>query len=184
MRESRTQLAEAIGRATVAAETDTYGKPARASAPALLDLDQDLGFVVDSECGYKIFAKKPRQIRKPDVSFIAKGRLPDDILPEGDMTIPPDLAVEVISPNDIAQDIERRISDLHSAGVRLLWIVYPVTRSVWILRKDGSGARLTEDQDLSGEDVVPGFTLRIAQFTYEVRFVAAFSPCFRDICTH
>lgn len=122
----------------------------------------DLGFVLESDCGYKIFAKKPRQVRKPDVSYIAKGRLPGDKLPEGDMTTPPDLAVEVISPHDIAQDIELRIGELHSAGIRLLWIIYPPTRSAWILRQDGTAARLTEGQELSGEDVVPGFRVTLS----------------------
>jgi Uma2 family endonuclease len=124
--------------------------------------DNDLGFVVDSECGFRIFPKKPRQIRKPDMSYIAKGRLPNNKLPEGDVTIAPDLAVEVISPNDVAQEIELRISDLHSAGIRLLWIVYPNTRTIWVLRKDGSAVRLTEDQELTGEDVVAGFRVPVA----------------------
>jgi hypothetical protein len=47
-------------------------------------------------------------------------------------------------------------------GVKLIWILYPITRSIWVLRADGSAARLTEDKDLSGENIVPGFTCRIA----------------------
>ncbi len=77
------------------------------------------------------------------------------------MTIPPDLEVEVVSPNELAEDTEARVTDYLAAGVKLLWIIYPSTRSIWILHRDGTAARLTEAQDLSGEDVVPGFTCSI-----------------------
>jgi Uma2 family endonuclease len=115
-----------------------------------------------SECAYQIFPLKPRQIRKPDLSFVAKGRLPNEEVPSGNRTIPPDLAVEVISPNDIAEEFEQRVDELMSAGLRLLWVIYPATRSAWVLRKDGADARLTENQELSGEDVVPGFTCKLS----------------------
>jgi Uma2 family endonuclease len=122
----------------------------------------NLGPVFNSEAGYRINVGSSRRVRKPDVSFIAQGRLPDNRVPRGNILIAPDLAVEVISPNDIAEDIEQRIADFLSVGTRLFWIIYPATRSVWVLRKDGSGARLTEAQELSGEDVVPGFSCPIA----------------------
>ncbi len=117
-----------------------------------------LGLVFASECGYKIFASDPKKIRKPDISFIARGRLPNDRPPRGHITIPPDLEVEVVSPNDLAEEIDERVADYLAAGVKLLWIIFPSTRSVWALRRDGTAARLTETQELSGEDVVAGFT--------------------------
>jgi Uma2 family endonuclease len=119
---------------------------------------QRLGFVFDSECGYqKIFPNDPKRVRKPDVSFIARGRLPNDRPPRGHASIPPDLAVEVVSPNDIAEDIESRVDDFLGAGTKLMWVLYPATASVWVIRQDGSGARLKGTQELSGEDVIPGF---------------------------
>ncbi len=120
-----------------------------------------LGLVFTQECGYQIFPGDPRKLRKPDVSFIPRGRLPDNRPPDGHVTVPPDLEVEVVSPNDEAEEIDRRVADYLSAGVKLIWIVYPATRSVWVVRRDGSAARLTEAQELSGEDVLPGFTLPI-----------------------
>jgi Uma2 family endonuclease len=122
----------------------------------------NLGFVFHSEAGYQIPVGSSRRVRKPDVSFVANGRFPDNRPPRGNSRIAPDLAVEVISPNDTSEDIEQRIADFLSVGTRLFWIVYPATRSVWVLRRDGSAARLTEAQELSGEDVVPGFTCPIA----------------------
>jgi Uma2 family endonuclease len=123
---------------------------------------QQLGLLFDSECGYqKIFPSDPKRVRKPDASFIARGRLPEDRLPRGHVSIPPDLAVEVVSPNDMAEDIENRIEDYLSAGTKLMWVLYPATASVWVIRKDGSGARLKGTQDLTGEDVIPGFACQV-----------------------
>jgi Uma2 family endonuclease len=117
-----------------------------------------LGWVFTQECGYQSFPHESRRVRFPDVSFVARGRLPNDQIPDGHMTVPPDLEVEVVSPNELAEDTESRVADYLSVGVRLIWIIYPTTRSVWIVRRDGTAARLTEVQELSGEDVVAGFT--------------------------
>jgi Uma2 family endonuclease len=124
--------------------------------------EHKLGLVFAEGCGYhQIFPGDPQKLRKPDASFIPRGRLPNDRPPDGPVTVPPDLEVEVVSANDEAEEIDHRVADYLAAGVKLLWIVYPATRSVWVVRRDGSAARLTEAQDLSGEDVLPGFTLPI-----------------------
>ncbi len=117
-----------------------------------------LGFVLAPECGYKIFPRNPKKVRKPDVTFVARGRMPNNEFPDGHMTVAPDLEVEVISPNDLAEEIDARVADYLAAGVRLMWIIYPASRSVWVIRRDGTAARLTEAQELSGEDVISGFT--------------------------
>jgi Uma2 family endonuclease len=49
------------------------------------------------------------------------------------------------------------------ASVKLLWVLYPTTHAVWVVRADGSAARLTEGQELSGEDVMPGFSCRVEE---------------------
>src|SRR5260370_1012880 len=59
-----------------------------------------LGLVFGSNCGYQIFKDNPDRVRYPDGSFICHGRLPNDKPPKGHIRIPPDLALEVISPND------------------------------------------------------------------------------------
>jgi Uma2 family endonuclease len=124
--------------------------------------DHNLGHVLDAEAGYQVFSGQPLKVRKPDASFIALGRFPDEELPRGNSHIPPDLMIETISPNNFAEDIEQRIADFLKAGTSLIWIVYPSTRSVWVLRQDGIAARLTEGQSISGENVVPGFSLPLA----------------------
>jgi Uma2 family endonuclease len=124
--------------------------------------DNDVGFAFPPDVGYRINVGSSRRVRKPDLTFVARGRFDDDRPPRGDITIAPDLAAEVISPNDLAEDIEGRIADFLSVGTRLFWVVYPATRTVWVLRRDGSAARLTEQQELSGEDVIPGFVCPVS----------------------
>ena len=120
-----------------------------------------LGRCFSEKCVYQIFVDEPKKTRIPDGSFIRAGRLPGDRAPSGHMTIPPDLAVEVVSPTDLVENLDERIADFLKAGVRLLWVVIPKTRQVDVHRADGAVARLTETDVLSGEDVVPGFECRL-----------------------
>ena len=83
--------------------------------------------------------------------------MPGDIAPKGWVKIAPDLAVEVVSPNDTAEDLEEKLGDYRTAGVPLIWVIYPELRKVRIIRRDGSASELKEDDMLSGEDVIPGF---------------------------
>ena len=79
-----------------------------------------LGWVLSAACGYRCFPWKPRQVRRPDVSFIARVRLPADAQSsEGYVTIPPDLAVEVTSPSDVVYELEEKVEEyLRAPGGR------------------------------------------------------------------
>jgi Uma2 family endonuclease len=121
------------------------------------------GKVFATDCGYQIFANEPRRVRYPDGSFIARGRLPNDEAPKGHVPIPPDLAVEVVSPNDLAEEVEAKWIDFLRAGTRLVWVVYPEAKTVHVYRLDGTSAVVTEAGDLAGEAVLPGFTCRVAE---------------------
>ena len=112
---------------------------------------------------YRCFPNDPRQVRKPDVSFVAAGRLPAGRLPRGSAPFAPDLAVEVVSPTDPCEYLELKVADYRSAGVRLIWVVNPATRSVLIRRLDRTCAELDDTGSLDGEDVVPGFACRVAE---------------------
>jgi Uma2 family endonuclease len=120
-----------------------------------------LGLTFAPDCGYQIFADDPDRVRKPDGSFIRRGRLPNDQPPKGHIRIAPDLVLEVVSPNDTAEEIQQRIDDFLRAGVPLLWLVYPGTHQVVVYRQDGTVARLTAADELGGEQVLPGFACRV-----------------------
>jgi Uma2 family endonuclease len=119
------------------------------------------GRVWPADNGYRCFAHRPKLVRKPDVSFVRADRLPA-VLGDGDTRVAPDLAVEVVSPNETAYELDEKINDYLSAGTPLVWEINPDARQVLIYRSDGSIRRLGEDDELSAEDVLPGFRCRLS----------------------
>lgn len=118
---------------------------------------QPIGWLF-TEASYQCFPDAPAKVRRPDVSFICFGRLSNEELPDGHCPIAPDLAVEVTSPRDTHYEVEAKIEEYLSAGVSLVWIVNPHTRTVLVYRKDRDTVSfLHEADELSGEDVLPGF---------------------------
>jgi Uma2 family endonuclease len=122
-----------------------------------------LGRAYPSQTGFQCFANKPKQVRMPDTSFVALDRLPDGRSPDGYITVAPDIAVEVISPNETYEEVEAKVADYRSAGVKLIWVISPKSRTVLVRRLDGTCAELDETGTLSGEDVLPGFTCAVSE---------------------
>lgn len=96
--------------------------------------------------------------------FVSQERLPADWREQGFFTIPPDLAVEVVSPHDTVYKLDQKIREYLHGGVRVIWVVDPSVRQVMIYRHDGSIQRLVENDTLSGDDVLPGFTCLVKEF--------------------
>ena len=119
--------------------------------------EHDVGWALPADDGYQCFPHDPRLVRRPDVAFIRRGRLPNELLPSGWGKIPPDLAVEVVSPNDSADLLEEKLDDYQKVAVPLAWVVNLKSHTVMVYRVDGSVSRLRESDELSGEDVIPGF---------------------------
>jgi Uma2 family endonuclease len=122
----------------------------------------DLGLVNGAQGSYQIFPDDPTKVRIPDVSFTRKERAPKSGPAEGHARIAPDLVVEVTSPNDTVDQLESKVNDFLAAGVALIWVAYPESRTVQVHRKDGTGKRLQVGDFLEGEDVVPGFRCEVA----------------------
>jgi Uma2 family endonuclease len=120
-----------------------------------------LGLVFDPDLTYQCFPSDPSLVRRPDVSFVRRGRFPAGDLPEGHVRIAPDLVVEVLSPNETAYDVDEKVELYVEAGVRTVWIVNPVARTVRVHRPNVSGVVLGEHEVLEGGDVVPGFSCPI-----------------------
>jgi Uma2 family endonuclease len=120
-----------------------------------------LGAVTGADGGF-VLARKPDTVRGPDVAFVAADRLPRDEVAHRFFEGAPDLAVEVVSPNDRATEIEEKAVGYLRTGVRLVWVVYPPTRRV-VVHSPGRTTRTLEGSDaLDGGDVVPGFTCPVA----------------------
>jgi Uma2 family endonuclease len=127
-----------------------------------------LGWVLGPSTGYQVFGPSKNNVRFMDGSFVARGRLANDQVPKGHMRIHPDLAVEAVSPNDLAEDVETKIEEYLQVGVRLLWVAFANTRRIMVYRAGGNVTRLTPTDELSGEDVVPGFRWRVEEVFFGV----------------
>jgi Uma2 family endonuclease len=123
-----------------------------------------LGWVLPPDTSYQCFPQAPEMVRKPDVSFIRLGRLSLAQAAEGHCPVVPDLAVEVLSPNDTAYEVDAKVRLYLDAGVRLVWVVNPQQRTVEVHRPAGLGSILREQDELTGEEVVPGFSCRVGDF--------------------
>ncbi len=120
-----------------------------------------LGWVFPEGASYRCFENEPAKVRRLDTSFVSRERLTPERAAVGHLPLAPDLAVEVVSPHDTYYEVDEKVTDWMSAGVRLLWVVNPQTRRVRVYRADGSDATVRENEELSGEDVVPGFRCRV-----------------------
>jgi Uma2 family endonuclease len=121
-----------------------------------------LGRLTAAETGYILGIRpdgKP-DVRAPDIGFVSLERAPE---PFESQYIPliPDLAVEVVSPGDKAKDIREKIQDYLLAGIRLIWVLYPSIKTITVYYR-GTVRDLSQNDILSGEDVLPGFEAKIS----------------------
>jgi Uma2 family endonuclease len=122
---------------------------------------QSGGGIVLVEAGY-IIQRQPDRVRLPDVSFVRGPGTVD--LPEGYFERAPDLAVEIVSPNDKAGDLEEKLEDYRQIAVPMVWVVFPATRTVIAHTADGL-ARIHRGADvIHGGEVLPGFERPITSF--------------------
>jgi Uma2 family endonuclease len=123
---------------------------------------RNLGIVLGDGVGY-ILGRAPDRLRIPDVSFVSRARIPEDGVPEGFWPMAPDLAVEVVSPNDRANDVQDKIGQYLAGGTRLVWVLWPRRRSVSVHAGHGLVRELGPEEELDGGEVLPGFRARVAE---------------------
>jgi Uma2 family endonuclease len=112
---------------------------------------------VGVESGF-LLSQTPDTVRGPDVFYIRANRLPSTGIPEGFWTIAPDLAVEVVSPNETAADVREKVRDYLAAGTPLVWVIYPRTQEVIAHTADGRAQTFGRDDQLHAPTILPGFT--------------------------
>jgi Uma2 family endonuclease len=136
-----------------------------------------LGWIFAAEHGYRCFPWKPSKVRRADVSFIRHDRYSLQQLSEdGFTTIPPDLTVEVVSPNDLVGQLDEKVEEYLRAGVRLVWVIHAAARAVQVFRSDRSVSWLWAADELSGEDVLPGFRCKVDDLFPKVSQAEAETP--------
>ena len=120
-----------------------------------------LGHLFDSSATYNFQDEQPK--RQPDVSFVSLAKIA--VPPEGELTVAPDLAVEVVSKNDTVYEVQQKAAQYQAAGVRLIWIVYPFTKTIDVYRL--ATGLLPKAVGLSGrledEEILPGFQLAVSK---------------------
>jgi Uma2 family endonuclease len=132
--------------------------------------DNQLGRVYAPETGFRV----GERFLIPDIAFISTDRLPADRSKA--FPVPPDLAVEVVSPSDTLHRIQEKVFAYLEAGTQLVWVIAPPeagTHLVWVIapraktvtvyRSETEITTLTRNDTLSGEDVVEGFSCQVAE---------------------
>jgi Uma2 family endonuclease len=116
------------------------------------------GDVTANHAGF-IRETDPDTVRGPDIAYYES-----ESNEEGYSQIPPLLTVEVLSPDDKASVLARKVADFLNNGVALVWVVDPATRTVVVYRQGSNPVVLFETDEITGEDVLPGFRCRVADF--------------------
>jgi Uma2 family endonuclease len=125
--------------------------------------ERELGEVLPAETGFWISAPgEPDTVLAPDLAYVRSGRLPAEETP-GFIRLAPDLVAEVASPSQGRRELAAKARRWSRAGVRVIWLVMPNERVVEVWRDGELVETDSVGDELSGEDVLPGFRLPVAQ---------------------
>ena len=121
-----------------------------------------LGVVLAGDSGF-VLAREPDTVRGPDVAFVSRQRFE-----EGGDTVKafagaPDLAVEVLSPSNTPAAMHAKVADYLAAGTRRVWVVDPEAKTVTVYATLLWPRRLVDEATLDGDDVIPGFQVRVGE---------------------
>jgi len=121
---------------------------------------QHLGRMYAAETGFKL-ESDPDTVMAPDIAFIRRERVGP--LSKRYFGGAPDLVVEVLSPDDRKRKVEDKTSRWLALGALAVWLVDPKTRTVDLRFADGRQELLTVEDELTGDDIIPGFHCRVAE---------------------
>ena len=130
-------------------------------------MENPVALVYPASMGYRVFQQAfpddPGRVRKPDVSVVLADRrrqlaAVDPVY----LPIVPDLAVEVVSPNEVWSDLVEKVREYQAAGFPLVWIADPGFRTLMVHPTGGDPFMLTGDQTVTAESALPGFSCRVS----------------------
>jgi Uma2 family endonuclease len=122
----------------------------------------DLGNLLSGGTSY-VIERSPDTVRGPDVSFIARGRVSGDRLPDSYLERSPDLAIEILSPSNRPSELRQRMADLFRGGCREVWVLDPRRERVTVYDGLDSSVTIGVDEDLTSS-LLPGFRCRVGEF--------------------
>jgi Uma2 family endonuclease len=120
---------------------------------------QDLGGIYGPDTPFQVGGNE----RIPDVAFVAAARIPETGEPHGLWPFPPDLAVQVVSPNDLHEKLLGKIAESFAAGARQGWVISPEHRTVTLYRSMTHAQILSENDELTCDELFPGFQCPVAE---------------------
>lgn len=123
--------------------------------------EHDLGIVAGADGMMRL---APGLVRIPNVAFVTWSRLPGRSIPRDPIPdLAPDLAVEVLSAGNTPEEMARKIDEYFAAGARLVWLLDHRARTMAVCTSPEQSATVTEEQDLDGGAVLPGFRVRLRE---------------------
>jgi Uma2 family endonuclease len=125
-----------------------------------------LGQVATGEVGIYI-RRNPDTVRGADVIFISNERLSQQKRKEGFLNIAPEIVVEIMSPDDRWSEVKQKLKEYFSIGVKLVWVADPGDRTVYAYRSLTDVREFTESDTLTGDDILPGFAVLVAELFEE-----------------
>jgi Uma2 family endonuclease len=122
--------------------------------------ERGLGEVYAAETGF-LLQRDPDTVRAPDAAFVLAARVAEVERSSGFLEGAPDLAIEVVSPNESGEAVESKVVDYLEAGVRQVWIAYPGRRTLRVVESRDRSRILGPDDVLDGGALLPGFSVRV-----------------------
>ena len=119
--------------------------------------ESKLGRVYMSDTGFQV----GERVLMPDIAFVVMDRLPSDRSKA--FPVPPDLAVEVVSPTDTLHRVVEKAFTYLDAGTQLVWVLEPRSKTVTVYRSETDITLLTRNDTLTGEEVIKGFSCQVAE---------------------
>jgi len=117
-----------------------------------------IGFAVTEAMIYCF--KNPNHGRKPDVVYVRFDRMGGRSIPDGDLHLVPDLAVEVLSPGNSGIEVEEKLGEYQEAGIPMVWIVNPGPRTIRVYWHNERTRLFHADDSIENEPLLPGFILK------------------------
>ncbi|MBI4786214.1 MAG: Uma2 family endonuclease [Chloroflexi bacterium] len=121
-----------------------------------------LGKVYAAETGF-VLARDPDIVRTPDAAFVSAARAARQTRRQGFFDGAPDVAVEVVSPEDTVEEVDAKVLKYLQAGTQLVWVVHPRTKTITAYRSLDNIRVLTMTDTLDGSDVLPGFAVAVGE---------------------
>jgi len=122
-----------------------------------------IGRIFGPDTSFRCFPHDVTMVRKPDVAFLSYARWPASRIFDSYIEVPPELAIEVLSPNDVIKEVNDKVGDYLQAGVALVWVVNEFRRYVEVHSSNAPPRIVSGNDELTCEEILPGFRCRVSE---------------------